>query len=262
LNVRVAEHWFERRKLTDDVTHIWEPHVVPLLRCNIWHIRGRDRDLIVDTGMGVASLRDFARDIIQEPVSAVATHVHIDHIGCHHEFDDCIVHRLEAAGLQKPAADHTLAGPEFDPENIATLHIPPMVGYDISGPMLTAIPTTDFDLKSFLIKPAAIGRTVEDGDVIDIGDRVFEVLHLPGHSPGGIGLWEVRTQTLFSGDTVYDGPLIDTLHHSSISDYIESLYRLKELPVRTIHAGHDPSFGRDRLIEIVDQQLLKWSAVC
>jgi glyoxylase-like metal-dependent hydrolase (beta-lactamase superfamily II) len=46
----LATHWFERRRVSDDITLLWEPHVVPLMRCNIWHVRGRDRDLIVDTG--------------------------------------------------------------------------------------------------------------------------------------------------------------------------------------------------------------------
>lgn len=256
--MNIANHWFELRKLGDDVTLIWEPHVVALLRCNIWHIRGRDRDLMIDTGLGVASLRSFAKCILDKPVSAVATHVHLDHIGCHHEFDDCIVHKLEAAGLQRPDGQATLAGPEFNPLNISTLRIPPIEGYDMSGPMLTALPDSDFNMQAFTIKPAKVGRLVEDGDVIDLGDRVFEVLHLPGHSPGGIGLWEKQTATLYSGDAIYDGPLLDTLHHSNITDYIKTMERLRGLPVRIVHAGHDPSFGRDRLQEIVDHQLSKW----
>jgi glyoxylase-like metal-dependent hydrolase (beta-lactamase superfamily II) len=52
--------------------------------------------------------------------------------------------------------------------------------------------------------------------VIDLCDRVFEVLHLPGHSPGSIGLWERQTGTLFSGDAIYDGPLLDELRDSNI----------------------------------------------
>jgi glyoxylase-like metal-dependent hydrolase (beta-lactamase superfamily II) len=257
----IADTWFERRKLDDDVTIIWEPHVVPLLRCNIWHIRGRDRDLMVDTGIGVVSLREFARDILDKPISAVATHAHIDHIGNHHEFDDCIVHRLEAQGLQQPSGDFTLADANFNPADIATLRIPPIAGYDISGSMLTALPDSDFELQRFAIRPAKVGRIVEDGDVIDLGDRIFEVLHLPGHSPGGIGLWEERTQTLFSGDSIYDGPLLDTLHHSSIPQYIRTMERLRDLPVKTVHAGHDPSFGRERLLEIANHHLKNWQSL-
>jgi len=73
-------------------------------------------------------------------------------------------------------------------------------------------------------------------------------------------LLEHATGTLFSGDAIYDGPLIDTLHHSSIPDYVRSLKRLLEVPVRVVHAGHDPSFGRDRLHELVRQQLDRWGA--
>ncbi len=50
--LKVAERWIERRALADGVTWLYEPHVDAFLRCNIWHVRGRDRDLIVDTGLG------------------------------------------------------------------------------------------------------------------------------------------------------------------------------------------------------------------
>jgi glyoxylase-like metal-dependent hydrolase (beta-lactamase superfamily II) len=117
-------------------------------------------------------------------------------------------------------------------------------------------------LSRYRIKPvqAKSARTVRDGDRVDLGDRAFEVLHLPGHSPGGIGLWEASTGTLFSGDAIYDSALLDTLHHSSIPDYISSFERLRALPISVVHAGHEPSFGRDRLMEITAQYLKKWRA--
>lgn len=256
--LQVADHWFELRRLADGITFLWEPHVAPLLRCNIWHVRGRDRDLIVDTGMGICSLREFAKEILDKPVSAVATHAHIDHIGGHHEFEDCIAHGLEAEGLRSAAGDYTLADPGFDPEDMATLRIPPVPDYEIEGAMITALPAADYDIRSYRIRPARRVRAVEEGEVIDLGDRVLEVLHLPGHSPGSIGLLERKTGMLFSGDAIYDGPLIDNLHHSSLPDYVRTLRRLRALPVRTIHAGHEPSFGRDRLVELVDRQLARW----
>jgi glyoxylase-like metal-dependent hydrolase (beta-lactamase superfamily II) len=258
VTIPIAERWFELRHLADGITFLTEPHVSPLLRCNIWHVRGRDRDLVIDTGMGICSLRSFARDLLDKPVTAVATHVHIDHIGGHYEFDDCIAHRLEADGLGTLDAEFTLADEKFDPKDLATLRIPPVEGYDFSGPLLTALPSPDYDVRSYKIRPARVTREVDEGDLIDIGDRVFEVLHLPGHSPGSIGLFERKTGTLFSGDAIYDGPLLDNLHHSDISAYIRTMQRLRQLPVRVVHAGHEPSFGRDRLIELADAQLKRW----
>lgn len=165
------------------------------------------------------------------------------------------MHSCEADGLKRPAGQHTLAGPDFDPTDVATLLVPPVDGYEMAGPMLTALPTADYDMRSFTIRPARVTRIVDEGDIIDLGDRAFEVLHLPGHSPGSIGLWEARTEILFSGDAVYDGPLVDNLHHSNVADYARTMLRLRELPARIIHAGHEPSFGRERLIALADAYL-------
>src|ERR671931_1879723 len=85
----IADRWFEIKKISDDITLLWEPHVIPLMRCNIWHVRGRDCDLLIDTGMGISSLRAATAHLIEKPVIAVATHTHADHVGSHYEFDDC-----------------------------------------------------------------------------------------------------------------------------------------------------------------------------
>jgi glyoxylase-like metal-dependent hydrolase (beta-lactamase superfamily II) len=96
---------------------------------------------------------------------------------------------------------------------------------------------------------------LDEGDVIDLGDRAFEVLHLPGHSPGSIGLWDAVSGTLFSGDAVYDGPLLDEIDGSDIDDYLATMERLRELPVTVVHGGHEPSFDRRRLVELCDAYL-------
>ena len=250
----VADRWFEMRRIDDDITLLWEPHVVPLMRCNIWHLRGRDRDLMIDTGMGVGSLREAARDLLEKPVTAVATHTHVDHVGGHHEFEDNLVHAAEADDLRNPKGRNTLRYAEYDPAAIAMLA---RAGYVLDGDLITALPHAGYDMDSFATLPATVGRAVEDGEVVDLGDRHLEVLHLPGHSPGSMGLWEAETGTLFSGDAIYDGPLLDELGHSNIADYIRTMHRLRALPVSVVHGGHDPSFGRARLVELVDAYLAR-----
>jgi len=44
MSLKIANKWFERQKINDDITLLWEPHVHPWLRCNIWHVKGRDQD--------------------------------------------------------------------------------------------------------------------------------------------------------------------------------------------------------------------------
>ena len=246
----VAERWFAFRRVDDAITLIWEPHTVSLVRCNIWHVRGRDRDLMIDTGMGIAGLRRAAAHLLEKPVTAVATHTHLDHIGSLHEFDDRIVHRAEAAYMAAPdgvfslfGADHRWLKPiETD-------------GYRVPALFVTALPHAGYDPAGYAVPGAAPTRVVEDGDIVDTGDRRFQVLHLPGHSPGSIGLWEAATGTLFSGDALYDGPLIDTVEGCDIAAYVRTMERLRDLPVRVVHAGHDPSFGRARFIDLIDGYL-------
>ena len=46
---------------------------------------------------------------------------------------------------------------------------------------------------TYEVPAAPATRIVAGGDVIDLGNRHFEVIHTPGHSPGGIALWEADT---------------------------------------------------------------------
>ncbi len=252
MSLRIADRWFEIRKVDDDVTHLWEPYVDPLIRCNIWHVRGRERDLLVDTGLGIASLREAARHLLEKAVLAIATHTHYDHVGGHHEFAERVVHRAEAADLARPTGFASLRASGIS-EALQT--VIRESGYEIGEELVTALPRPDYDLGAYRVEPAAPTRVVDEGDVIDLGNRAFEVLHLPGHSPGSMGLWEAASGTLFSGDAIYDGPLIDQLPHSDVEDYVRTMLRLRALPVTVVHAGHDPSFGRARLIELADAYL-------
>ena len=247
MSLRIAERWFEYERLPDGITRIWEPHVIRVMQCNIWHVRGRDRDLLIDTGMGIASLHDAAQHLFDKALTAVATHSHLDHVGSLHEFDDRIVHRQEAGTLTKTSDNFSMLRDEHPVEMIASLE---RAGYEIGPCFVTALPHANFNLSQFNCPAAPATRLVDEGDVLDLGDRVFEVLHLPGHSPGSIGLWEASTGILFSGDAIYDGPLLDEIPGSDIAVYCDTMSRLAQLPARVVHAGHDPSFDGRRLREL------------
>lgn len=240
----IADRWFERRTIDDSITLLWEPHVVPLMRCNIWHVRGRDRDLVIDTGMGVGRLAEAMRDLVDKPVVAIATHGHSDHMGSHHEFAECWCHPLEASLLAEP--DLTSLDPSiaWGTDGVASLA---KQGYAMDEPYLVTALPAGTALETFRQKPARVTRLIDEGDEVTTGDRRFEVIHLPGHSPGSIGLWEKATGTLFSGDAIYDGPLLDELPESDIDRYVSTMERLIDLPTRVVHAGHDPSFDGRRL---------------
>ncbi len=251
--LRVAQRWFERRRLEDDVTLIWEPHIDPLLRCNIWHVRGRDRDLIVDTGMGVASLAEELSDLIDRPVVCVATHFHADHVGGFHEFEERLMHPADAPFMTPYQHQLPLVWSQADEALVAALK---ESGYVVEvETLIDAVPHAGFDPAAFRTKGAAPTATVSEGAIIDLGDRRFEVIELPGHTVGSIGLWEAREEILFTGDAIYDSPLIDSFPESDRSTYCATMRRLLRVPARIVHAGHEPSFGRDRLVALAEAYL-------
>jgi glyoxylase-like metal-dependent hydrolase (beta-lactamase superfamily II) len=231
---RIApEAWYETHRVGDDVTYIGEPFIKEFYRCNIWHVRGRDRDVLVDSGMGVVSLRRHVPLVTEKSCLAVASHTHFDHIGCHHEFADRLVHRKEADLLAHPTRANTLADPY------------------VTDDIFTGLPPVPYVSAEYAVKGAPATRVIDDGEIVDLGDRQFEVIHTPGHSPGGIALHERATGILFSGDIIYDGPLIEGAYHSNVDDYIASMERLLRLPVRIVHGGHFPSFSGERYRDII-----------
>ena len=243
----IAQDWFDWVELDDGITLIWEPHADPLIRCNIWHVRGAGRDLLVDSGLGIASLSEAASSLFRQPLTAVATHTHYDHVGGLHEFEERVVHSLEAEELMEPRGFASLRAADFDAHIAAIFRD---AGLDLPELLLEALPRPGYDITAYALQPAPATRLVEDGEILEAGGRRFEVLHLPGHSPGSIGLWEAQSGILFSGDAIYDGPLLDELPGSDIASYVATMKRLLELPVRVVHAGHDASFGRARLHEL------------
>jgi glyoxylase-like metal-dependent hydrolase (beta-lactamase superfamily II) len=232
-----ALDWYETAPLADGITRIRERWVEAWMRCNMWHVRGRRHDVIIDTGFGLRPLVDEVAALRERPVVAIASHTHVDHVGGHHQFAERWAHRAEADVLTDPDDHRTV--------------------WDLyrDQPLLLREPEAGFRLDAWSVPPAPVTRVLDDGDVIDLGDRVLEVVHLPGHSPGSICLLERATRTLFTGDVVYDGALYDHLFHSDRELYRESLARLLELPADTFHGGHDESFGRHRLEQLVDDYL-------
>ncbi|WP_374652917.1 MBL fold metallo-hydrolase [Dongia sp.] len=239
MRIATPDTWYATHAMNDGITWIYEPFIKEYYRCNIWHVRGRDRDLLIDSGMGVVSLREQVAQLAERPVLAIASHTHFDHIGTHHEFAERAVHPAEADILAHPTRDNTFANK-----------------YVADDSIFTALPPGSWNPLRYEVKAAPAQTLLEEGSVVDTGDRSFEVFHLPGHSDGSIALYERATETLFAGDVIYDGELAyDSGNAAEMRLYVDSMKRLLNLPVRIVHGGHYPSFGQDRMRTIIQDFL-------
>ena len=252
-NLPVQDPWFQVTQLAPDLFRITEPRCHRWVRANSFLLLGRDRDILVDSGMGVAALRPVLDRLSSRTRFVFTTHAHIDHVGSHPELTNCeiLAHPAEADELARPS-QQGLRFPKRSAEEIAALRAS---GIEPSEFMLDAVPFAGFDLESYRRGPVKPTRLVSEGDVVETGDREFHVLHLPGHSPGSIALWEHSSGSLFSGDAIYDGVIVDNLSGSDVEVYRETMKRLAELPVAQVFGGHNAPMTRTQMLDVVEKYL-------
>lgn len=139
----------------------------------------------------------------------INTHCHYDHVGGDRAF-------LNAADCE--VAIHELdAGPLREGDGIITCAV--LLGEEL--------------------EPLEPTRLLHDGDHIELGELVLEVLYTPGHTRGSICLYDRERQVLFSGDTVFCGGIGRTDHPTGDRDeMINSIRRLAKLKVQKLLPGH------------------------
>ena len=93
-------------------------------------------------------------------------------------------------------------------------------------------------------KPLIIDHELSDGDTIPLGDELIQVLHVPGHSPGGLAFYVPQSNLLFAGDTIFNGSVGRTdLMGGDMVQLINSIReKILPLPDETVVAsGHGPT---------------------
>ena len=229
----VADIWYGVEPCEGDVTHVRETHIDQWAAGDIWLIHGADRDLVFDTGTGLKSPEPVMSMLSANPKVAVASCYYYDHAGGMYAFQDRACHRLEAAAIAHPPGNEESL---WDEE-------------------LYALPSAGFSAGDYSQKPADPTHLLEDGDIIDLGNRRFEVLHIPGRTPGSVALWEEESGFLFGGETAFVDPAGRDFPPEDTSDYEDSLKRLGSLPVKKIFGGHYGMFGPDQLARLIESEI-------
>jgi glyoxylase-like metal-dependent hydrolase (beta-lactamase superfamily II) len=185
--------WFEIIELPNQVYAFWEPgHVEEV---NAFLIVGTERDVLYDTGMGIASIARALADLRrakgwpERELMVVNSHNHLDHNGGNTDFDEAWIIEDEWA-VRK-----------------LTEGLPPDGRFVVYWNQLKdhpgVEPPADFDPATFSIPPFPREniRFLADGDIVDLGNRRFRVIHTTSHSPDGLALYDEENRILFGGDT-------------------------------------------------------------
>jgi glyoxylase-like metal-dependent hydrolase (beta-lactamase superfamily II) len=196
---------------------------------------GINSAILVDTGMGVDNIKSVVDQYTNLPVQVVNTHAHWDHIGGNHQFEEVAIHEAEVEKLRQGVPDDFLRI-QMRKDNL-------------SRPL-----PTDFRLENYHIHPSNPTRLLKDGDYLILDGYNLKVLHLPGHSPGSICLWNADSGHLFTGDVIYPGPLYSHIPGSNLQEYIKSIKKLRKIlnSVETLFPAHNQTpLDRSFLEEII-----------
>jgi glyoxylase-like metal-dependent hydrolase (beta-lactamase superfamily II) len=86
-----------------------------------------------------------------------------------------------------------------------------------------------FDSKAYATRPWKIAKYIHDGERIELGGRVLEVIATPGHTPDAISLIDRANGLLFTGDTYYPAPIWLFRPETDLDAYDASIRRLAAL---------------------------------
>ncbi len=223
-----AEDWFTLEPADEyGVRLVKEAHSHEFGGGNMWLVEGSERCLIVETGVGFAPLREFLEAQTDKPIIAFTSVGYYDHAGGLHQFDERLIHKDDAHRLREPSRHNTVA--EY---------------YMNAG--FTGRPQDGFDPATFVMPACEPTRLLADGDTIDLGDRVLEVLHLPGVTDGTCGLFERQSGALFTGEAfvwrdgyVYDGEPAERSEDANRARFCDTIRRLRDVPATAVYPGHN-----------------------
>lgn len=211
------EDWFTVEKIDADTFAISEYKHWEETHCYL--LCGKDRALLIDTGLGVSDIKKVVDGLTKLPVTVITTHVHWDHIGGHKYFDNIAVHKAEREWLSD----------SFPIPLQAVKH------------NLTCKPC-DFP-KGFAIDDYQLYRgepdiVFDDGHTFDLGNRRVTAVHTPGHSPGHCCFYEADRQYLYSGDLIYEGCLDAFYPTTDPQLFYRSVKKINALKTERILPAH------------------------
>lgn len=210
------KNWFTVKRWNSDTFVISEWRHWEETHCYL--LLGKERALLIDTGLGVGDLRAQVEQLTDLPILVVSTHVHWDHIGGHRQFGMHGVHPLEQNWLQG--------------------HFPLPLAVVKQQLMKDFTPPEGSNLQDYDLFQGSPSLLLQDGDLIELGGRQITVLHTPGHSPGHLCFWEADRGILYSGDLIYRGTLYANYPSTDPQAFLQSLEKVTALPIRQILPGH------------------------
>jgi len=228
--MRMYNNWFTIEKIDSDTYAISEYKHWEETHCYL--LLGTKKAVLIDTGLGIANIKQVVDSLTILPVTVFTTHIHWDHIGGHKYFDDIAVHKAEQEWLS------------------TKFPIPlQMVKHNLICKPCDF--PQEFTIDDYTLYKGIPDIVFDDGYSFDLGNRKLNVIHTPGHSPGHCCFYESDRQYLYSGDLIYKGCLDAFYPTTNPRQFYQSVRKIEKLKVaRVLPAHHQLSIPVSIISEI------------
>lgn len=236
----------------------------PLKILNSYIILSEDRPLILDTGFNREVCKDALNEGIRElgidlkKTDLVLTHMHMDHTGLADYLweQGCKVYIGKKDGI---LLNNYRSSPELVIDELSKgLNLNKKIGAK--------------EIEAFDIVPMEIFEytPLQEGDFLEVGPYKLEVIDIPGHSPGHIGLYERKHKLFFGGDHILNEitPNITFWHYKidSLGNFIKSLNKIRQFDIDWVLPAHrslirDHRQRIDQLIEHHRERLVEITGI-
>ena len=178
---------------------------------------GAERALLFDTGYGFGDLKGLVGRLTDKPLTVVNSHGHVDHACGNAQFGGAYIHPADMELCRM----HN--GPALRMAELETAEVP-----------------LDFNMDAYLALGTGVLKPVEEGHIFDLGGLTLEVIHLPGHTAGSIGLWCPEKRLVWVGDAMNNFVWLFLPEAKPLRTYIQTLHKAAALPFTHMIQSHEP----------------------
>jgi glyoxylase-like metal-dependent hydrolase (beta-lactamase superfamily II) len=168
----------------------------------------------------------------------VITHFHYDHVGNADMLKKRYGAKVVCHPLDRPIIEDPMIVTRRDnitrfgitPEQmLEDFNLEPGESFGLSDPEI---------VRRYWNFPVEIDQAVEDGAILDVGGLKLEIVHLPGHCPGHIGVWNPNTRTLYPGDLMHYPTPLGPYPIGDAKAHSRSIQRCIDLKPELLLEGH------------------------
>ena len=208
--VKISQPWYSVYRLHDWLYCIYEDGQYD--EAIMYLVIGEDKAVIIDGGTGIGRLDLLVEELTDKPCSMVLTHTHNDHIGgCKH---------IPDISLYDSPQGRESSSKGLGKEKMYEIIQPGFVWKQLPQ---------EFNPDNYTAPPFNVNRWLKDGDIIDLGGRILEIIYTPGHSDDHICLLDRDARYLYTGDIYYTGGVTSYLPGGDHDEFVKSCKRLVDL---------------------------------